>query len=55
MCVVSNTKVNILLALDIMKSDANTELLAPKILWAASFERLDSALSMMSSYSRLAL
>jgi len=47
--------VSILLALDIMKSEANTELLAPKILCAASFDLLDSALSIMSSYSKLAL
>ena len=55
MCVVSNIIVSILLALDIMKSLENTELLAPNFLWAASSDLLESALSIISSYRRLAL
>ena len=55
MLFVSNTSVSILLALDIIKSLANTVLLGPYILCAAIFALLESALSIISSYNKLAL
>ena len=55
MWVLSKVSVSILLALDIIKSLAKTEVPAPNNLWAAVFDLLDSALSMISSYNKLAL
>lgn len=47
--VVSNWRVSILLALDIIKSLAKTDVLAPYTLCAAVFDLRESALSIMSS------
>ena len=49
------TSVNILLARLIIQSDANTDVLTPWTLWAATFDLRLSDLSIISSYNKEAL